>query len=234
MEERENISAEIKLLAPALEGISKKMPYALPEGYFETLPFELLGKLAMPIHKPAVPEGYFDALPSLLLAKVKGQEVQQELESVAPLLNTISKQMPYEVPSGYFENLELPDRKEAAPVISIHSKRKPWLWAAAACVLAVVGMIAWQYIFYSPVSNSGTTIAGKVTTDSLNAELATALQQVEDTSINSELTDPNVTEDISSALYYLNTENFETALQDFSDEEIKAQLAIQDIPSKKS
>ena len=81
----------------------KKMPYQVPAGYFENLAEDILGKVNM---EQLVPEGYFDALPAILLNKVRHLEVSQELETVAPLLNTISKQPVQAVPEGYFEQLK--------------------------------------------------------------------------------------------------------------------------------
>jgi hypothetical protein len=232
MEERDNISAEIKLVAPSLEAINKAMPYDLPEGYFDLLPFQMLTKTAISVQQSAVPEGYFDSLPMLMLAKVKGLQLQDELNEIAPFLSNISREMPYSVPPGYFENLE-PSVKEEAPVVPIHAQRKPWMWAVAASIITLLGVFTWQYLAHSPGQNQP-VVADKIITDTSAIELAAALKKIEDTSISGELNDRGVTEDISAALFYLDTDNFEIALQDFSDEEIKTQLLTQDIPAKKS
>ena len=89
-----------------------------------------------------------------------------------------------------------------------------------------------QYFLNTPVADPGQNVALISVTDSANAELATALQLVGDTSINSELNESGINEYLSSALYYLDTDNIETALKSISDEEIEAQLAWQAVPFK--
>ena len=67
----ETPAEEIARLSPLLSGISRKLPYTAPEGYFE----ELSPILPMLIHvreKPlyTVPEGYFAGLAEEVLARV--------------------------------------------------------------------------------------------------------------------------------------------------------------------
>lgn len=231
MEERDTISAELKLVAPALHGISRQMPYALPEGYFELLPMQMLSKISRHA-QPVVPEGYFDTLPAIMLKKVKSMEVNQELEEVAPLLNTISRDMPFSVPAGYFESLQPGiEAPEETPVVPMHAKRRPWMWAAAAIAIGIISLVALQYR-NGPNNQPG--MAEKTITDSAAIELAAQLKGIEDSSISSEITDGNVINDISAAILYLDTDNFETALRNLSDDEIRTQLVLQEVPLKKS
>lgn len=55
------------------------------------------------------PIDYFESLPTRMLAIVKALDLAQstaELETLSPLLNGISRQMPYHLPAGYFETVE--------------------------------------------------------------------------------------------------------------------------------
>ncbi len=54
------------------------------------------------------PAGYFDGLADEILKRIKALEATtatEELESLSPLLSTISKKMPHTVPAGYFDTL---------------------------------------------------------------------------------------------------------------------------------
>lgn len=146
-------------LSPLVAGISRVNPYQLPAGYFESLPQDLLEGIRaeqpeLGSRQPlfSVPAGYFDNLAASVLARVKQQEltVQQELEELAPLLNTISKEPVYQVPEGYFESLELTIplklAKPSASVFSFSRRTKRVLqYAVAACTAAVLMFGAYMY-----------------------------------------------------------------------------------------
>lgn len=228
MEHREKILAELKEIAPHLSGIEPSMPYDVPGEYFELLPFTMLSRVAGPVDQPGVPEGYFESLPGVMLARVKGTEITEELVAVAPALNRVDKQMPFHVPAGYFDNLgATPPRETQAPVVPINSSRKKWIWAVAVCVVGLLGMFAWQNLWYEPIEGTSTPAIATTTVDSsAMLELASALAAIPDTALQTELRSSNTHEEFASALYYITTDNFETALKDFTDEEIKAQLAF--------
>lgn len=52
-----------------------------------------------------VPAGYFEQLPGQILQKVRTAEVQEELETLSPLLASVPKFLPLSVPPDYFEQL---------------------------------------------------------------------------------------------------------------------------------
>ena len=55
-----------------------------------------------------VPDGYFEGFAVLVLNRIKALNSagsREELNYLSPLLNTISKQVPYSVPEGYFNEL---------------------------------------------------------------------------------------------------------------------------------
>jgi hypothetical protein len=115
MDERNEISVELRALSELVSGISRQTPYEVPVGYFQQLPPFVMSRIAgknttfrapdlsatvsgisreMPYR---LPEGYFDEL--------------------SPLLTVARHQPTYQVPEGYFTGL--PERileKVAAPV----------------------------------------------------------------------------------------------------------------------
>lgn len=90
--------------------------------------------LPVPDNNPvySVPEGYFNGLADRILAKVKQPEhsVQTELESLSPLLAGIPKQMPYSVPSFYFDEtlagVSAAPTEPTSPVLEAISKTTPY------------------------------------------------------------------------------------------------------------
>src|SRR5690606_31911008 len=98
---------ELSTLSPLLQGLSKKMDYSLPEGYFEQL------------------------TPDTEMVS-DSQSASEEIAQLSPLLNSIDRRNLYSVPAGYFENLAvIPET--SAKVVSI--TRKNWFRYAAAAVV---------------------------------------------------------------------------------------------------
>jgi hypothetical protein len=86
VDQANSASDEISALSPLLAGLSKKMPYSIPEGYFpqnteelsgligeKVLPTILHGLKEMPY---GVPVGYFKNLPELILKKVNPKQAK--------------------------------------------------------------------------------------------------------------------------------------------------------------
>lgn len=109
--ERIKADEELSTLSPLLQGLSRRMDYSLPEGYFEQLTPDT--------------EKVSDS-----------QSASEEIAELSPLLNSIDRRTPYAVPEGYFENLAvIPDTP--AKLVSI--TRKSWFRYATAAV--VTGLI---------------------------------------------------------------------------------------------
>lgn len=160
MENRQQILEELNEITPFLAEIEVVNPYRVPTGYFNTLPDTVMDRIQ--IHEalqPAsrniyeVPAGYFEGLPAAILSRVQQSnienEVWAELNEVAPLLNTISKQEIYAVPAGYFAQANfvsaaLP-QKTVGKVISLKIARKWMQYAAAAVVTGVLVTGAFLY-----------------------------------------------------------------------------------------
>src|ERR1700754_47626 len=134
MNAKNEILEELRLLSAVVNDISRETPYRVPAGYFDGFPaliLSLTGEVtgtegpffATDEHKPltfSVPEGYFEGFAQGLLDKIKAGQTKvkagetqdqasddprQELAQLSPVLNGISRQLPYQAPEGFFEEL---------------------------------------------------------------------------------------------------------------------------------
>ena len=141
MEPLKIIQLEINEIAPAIGAIDISMPYSVVEGYFDGLPEIILDRALLDIYlgntKPyKLPDSYFEGFSASVLKRIQAEDFfLDEEQGETPILNSISKEMPFAIPVFYFEQLQIPPLKEAAKVISI-SKIRVWLNYAAAAVFA--------------------------------------------------------------------------------------------------
>ena len=126
MQLKKEISEELGQLSMVIAGISRQMPFEVPEGYFAAFPDKMLSLLTGPTDaeniglpsewgkKPvfSVPAGYFEGFAARMMDKIKmtqGEHVpdaREELAGLSSLLSRIDKKMPYSLPEGYFDTLE--------------------------------------------------------------------------------------------------------------------------------
>jgi hypothetical protein len=129
------IAEELKQIAPEVQWPSQ-VPFAVPEGYFDSLADAILfqiriGDLKAPVY--TVPEGYFEQLPNLILQKVKEEEADPALElaEISPFLASIPKNQTFTVPAGYFDSLP-----SATPVRPLF--KRTWVKLAVAASLTLL------------------------------------------------------------------------------------------------
>lgn len=101
-----------------------------------------------------VPEGYFDQLPDQILGRIKAMEADhaEELASLSPLLAGMSRKMPMQVPEGYFDEVKAPVIEQTAapaPVVRMSTNRFSRL-AVAASIVAILGIGAWLFTMNQP------------------------------------------------------------------------------------
>jgi hypothetical protein len=150
MENRHEIVKELHDISPFLAGTQPVNPFTVPEGYFDALPGIVLEKTKMETLLASasgdtygVPSGYFDSLAGNILSKIKSNisDTREELDEIAPLLNTISKREVYTVPAGYFENRDFAGSvqsvKPQAKLVGMRRAKK-WIQYAAAAMIAGV------------------------------------------------------------------------------------------------
>ena len=162
MTNRNIILNELQELGSALGNYSPQNIYAVPTGYFEGLPTQILNRIRaleaadakdelrhlspflsniskeMPYEVPA---GFFQDFSDAILQKISRhadyQTFEEEIETLSPLLSSLKNKNPYSVPAGYFGNLETGIEKKETKVISI--TRRGWYRLAVAAV--IIGVV---------------------------------------------------------------------------------------------
>lgn len=174
MNTHHDIDEELRGMESPLAGMSRKMPYALPEGYFagfadQFMAFASFTDLSVlpETNTPfSVPEGYFDANPAAILKRLENEG----LESLPAFT-------PFEVPEGYFTDLpaqiiaaaksatETPVQKRPARAIKLWGAVR---WAAAAMLITGIGFGSYN-ILESPAHQRAEHKLSKVPSDNLDA-----------------------------------------------------------------
>lgn len=155
MKQRIEISAELSEIDPVMAQWPFHMPYSVPDGYFDQLTAKILEQVTTELvvarqELYTVPANYFSQLPDTILAAIRKQEVEDELETVAPVLNRVSKQMPYtktSLPEFNVEVMLAQAKSHESPVVQMPApKTRKWLqYAAAAIATGVILITAFLY-----------------------------------------------------------------------------------------
>lgn len=166
-----DIIQELSDLGSNLQGNSGNI-YSVPPGYFDGFAEQMLRLVkadeslawlsSLPKEMPfEVPAGYFNELDEKIMDFIRmhpdHQTSREELESVSPLLSSISKGPVYSVPNGYFENLTPRIEKQEATVISMTGRK--WLRYAAAAVIAGVILVTALIAVNSDKNSAGKPLA---------------------------------------------------------------------------
>lgn len=165
-----DIQNELISWGSPLAGMSRKMPYEVPNMYFAHLPetmryiiemedatdaaiesyLKSLGNKNVPIPY-TVPQDYFEQLPEQMVAGIKTDELAGKLQ----------KPTPYAVPEGYFNALpaqilavakgngQLPQQTEVNKVMPLRKRTILWhvRWAAAAVLILGIGIGSYRPLF---------------------------------------------------------------------------------------
>ena len=216
---------------------NKAVGYTVPDNYFESFAGNMLLKVGKPAEAsaPSVPEGYFDNFADNLLAKLKSAEGENRSEveeaELPAIFASISKEMPYHVPAGYFEaDIKIPAKEDDAPkqgkVVSISNKRNWFKYAAAVVAIGLLVSIGVRTIDTpAGIENPVVATANATITDSNNTvenEFAVMLAQLDSkTLINDEdendSNKANISEDLMS-------DDIESSLKKLSDKDLIAFL----------
>ena len=176
MTNRNTILNELKDIGSALGNYNPQNIYAVPTGYFEGFPTQVLNRikaleatnaddelkylspLLSSVSKETpykVPAGFFQNLSADILQKISEhadhKTSEEEIESLSPLLSSLKNKNPYSVPAGYFESLGTKVEKKEAKVISI-TKRRWYRLAVAAVFIGVVAIGGLLFIGQRPVT----------------------------------------------------------------------------------
>ena len=124
MNSRNEIAVELRALSALVAGIDPTTPYSVPDGYFDRFSAGVLSRIAGLQPSPfKVPEGYFEGLAARVLSRVKAaaadslsvENVSDELAGLSAVVAGISRETPYRLPEGYFEEL--------SPVLTVIRER---------------------------------------------------------------------------------------------------------------
>lgn len=150
---------ELKEISPLIAEIKNKNIYSVVPDYFNNLAENILQRInsdnkliSFSLVTPyKVKEGYFENFSENVLQKIRSQqktlnEVTDELNGIAPLLNTISKTPLFSVPKGYFENLEVLPNQSLKPQVKVISIVKKFTRYAVAAVIAALMVVAFYLI----------------------------------------------------------------------------------------
>ncbi|MFT3846671.1 MAG: hypothetical protein QM725_16545 [Lacibacter sp.] len=148
---------ELAAISTTVSGIGAKMPYSLPDDYFDTLDTVIMARIAAGGHEETsllqtldkemlqtVPEGYFDGLAGTIMSKIKSAaepSVEEELQTLSSVLAGINRTNPYEVPSDYFDSLagNITSKANEAKVVSLFSQKIWKRFAVAAAFILFAG-----------------------------------------------------------------------------------------------
>lgn len=104
----------------------------------------------------SVPLGYFEGLAEQVLTRIRQEEAKEELGTLSPLLQQLSKKQPYSTPVGYFDfPVNLP-ASEQAPVRSLFSRT--WIRYAVAASVIAAGIFLWMGRAEQPTGNAKNVI----------------------------------------------------------------------------
>lgn len=169
---------ELREISPVLAEISPVNVFMVPEGYFSQLAVDIFmktepvsenGSLLPDSKSPAfsVPEGYFDGLAGSIMSRIKTEttsDAREEISILSPTLAGISREMPYEIPRSYFNNLtgRILDQRQEAKVVQMTSARRSimprWMkLAAAACIAGLLFFGAYKMIPWNKSSDPAKT-----------------------------------------------------------------------------
>ncbi len=168
MNNHDNILNELMEVSPAVANVGRHNVYSVPYKYFDSLAKSIIEKIAskekdtfdFSTSNPfTLPENYFDNLPSHILGKIAEQatvnEIKEELNGIAPILNTIDRRNVYTVPDTYFQHLKyntssFASTKQTGKVISVNNLRRFTKYAVAAVITGIIvisGLVMLHFLF---------------------------------------------------------------------------------------
>jgi hypothetical protein len=207
------ILTELDEIAPYLakQGISK-IPYDVPAGFFEVFVDILMKQIQL----NAAYYSEFDA----------GQQIAEvspllEISEISPLLAGLRKKNPYQVPVGYFE--ELNSKVSVVELQPIASKSKPlpvfnikfFKYAVAACLVALLGTAVFNLTYHKttdPIKDL-TTVSDQDMANYLDSDDIHWTPGISSSSVSADFTENDV-QDLLSGVPDEELEQYSTLLPD--------------------
>ncbi|PJE46062.1 MAG: hypothetical protein CUR34_11305 [Sediminibacterium sp.] len=162
---------------------------------------------------------------------MENKEIIQELDQVAPLLNTIAKKPVQTVPEGYFENFQVqidPSLStiqiQEAPVVQMNHKRKWFMVAAAAVVIGILVIGGFELINQPAVTaNPGLVINME---QIAKMDINQSVQSLSSDAIDEYLKTANALAGPENSLHQYTVDAIsETTVAEISDEELQLYLS---------
>jgi hypothetical protein len=153
---------------------------------------------------------------------MENKEIIQELDQVAPLLNTIAKKPVQTVPEGYFENFQV--QIEEAPVVQMNHKRKWFTLAAAAVVIGILVIGGFELVNQPAVTaNPGLVINME---QIAKMDINESVQSLSNDAIDEYLKTANALAGPENSLHQYTVDAIsETTVAEISDEELQLYLS---------
>lgn len=153
---------------------------------------------------------------------MKNNEIIQELDQVAPLLNTIAKKPVQTVPEGYLENFQV--QIEEAPVVQMNHKRKWFTLAAAAVVIGILVIGGFELVNQPAVTaNPGLVINME---QIAKMDINESVQSLSNDAIDEYLKTANALAGPENSLHQYTVDAIsETTVAEISDEELQLYLS---------
>lgn len=200
-----------------------KNPYRIIDGYFDGIANGVFLRIASKKITNQLPEDYFETLSSQILNKIKStkNEIVEELEEVAPFLNSFEKKNLYKIPSEYFNDLSINQTPTQTKIISIKKPSIKWLKHIAAAV------------FLGILVTVGLQLYTKK--DSVNPDIQAIVQSLPEAELLKGI-DAEKTSLVSASEYAISPQqdlsNLENEIQSIPDEEIETYLKENSISSE--
>ena len=220
------IEEELRSETPILAGIINKYVYAVPVDYFENNATDFLRMINKESENEnaftnltpySIPELYFDDLPAIILQKTKQTKSANieadELDNIAPLLNTISKKQVYSIPQDYFINklsVESKTHQKQGKLIGFYFTKMYKLAAAA----VIIGICATgSYIFMNKENTTQQAIIKVSKSEVKNLSEADIVDFLADPGV-ANLLSPRAATEIHDAVKEISDDEIKQFLQD--------------------
>ncbi len=218
MNSSKTIFSETQAISQTVANLPTTNPFNLSTEYFELFPITLLRTIQKSELKTlSIPENYFSSFPIKMLEKIKQEDVNLELEELAPSLVGMQKQNPFHVPENYFTSFHAIPKKEQAVTRSLFSYKKIIRYAAAACI---TGLLLMTYTITK--NNSASQLASVQTSSASDLSLESIvgyLDEVDGIKDGNENDTPITAE--NNLLVDINQETISQVLQEIPENDIK-------------
>jgi len=160
---------------------------------------------------------------------MENKEIIEELEQVAPLLNTIAKAPVQSVPDGYFDQFQVQigldhskTEIDAAPIVKMNTRGK-WFSLAAAAVVIGILVIGGFNLVNQPVSDPGMVINME---QIAKIDINESVQALSNDAIDEYLKTANALAGPENSLHQYTVDAIsETTVAEISDEELQLYLS---------